>query len=131
MGKDKKLKGKQPKVDSKGNPSAAEIEEGNQARSAASLEIARKQPAHPPPLKTAPPSASFPLVKLVKEHKKKKDPKERKISVDKNSPPSESSEEPVLDTNLNLIKEEKEEKKTAEVNTGTSPSISRPNCFDF
>jgi hypothetical protein len=136
MGKDKKLKGKQPKADPKGKdpsrdkyvPSAAEIAEDKQARLSVSLEIVRKQSAHPPPVGMAPSSASSPLTKLDKEPKKKKDPKERKGSVDKNSPSSESSEEPVLDTNL--IREEKEDKKTAEVKPGTSPALSTPNSED-
>jgi hypothetical protein len=88
MGKDKKLKGKQPKVDPKGKDpscdkyvsSAAEIAEDKQARLSVALEIVRKQPAHPPPVRMAPPSASLPLTKLDKEPKKKKDSKERKGS---------------------------------------------------
>jgi hypothetical protein len=136
MGKDKKLKGKQPKVDPKGKdpsrdkyvPSAAEIAEDKQARLAVSLEIVRKQTAHPPPVRMALPSASLPLTRLDKEPKKRKDPKERKGSVDKNSPSSESSDEPVLDTSL--IREEKEDKKTAEVKPGTSPALSSPNSED-
>jgi hypothetical protein len=131
MGKDKKSKGKQTKEDPKGKgispdkyvPSAAEIAEDKQARLSVALQITRKQPAHPLPIKMAPPSAELPLTKL--EMKKQK---ERKHSVDKHSPSTESSEEPVLDTSL--IKEEKEEKKTAEVKPGTSPALSTPNSED-
>jgi hypothetical protein len=136
MGKDRKLKGKQPKVDPKGKdsspdnyvPSAAEIAEDKQVRLAVSLEVLRRQPAHPPPVKMAPPSASLPLTKLDKEQKKKKVPKESKGSVDKNSPHSESSEEAVLDTNI--VKDVKEDKKIAEVKPGTSPALSTPNSED-
>jgi hypothetical protein len=135
MGKDKKLKGKHPKVDSKGKdpspdkhvPTAEEIAREKRDRLSATLLLNQKTPAHPPPVKMAPPSASLPLAKLGKGSKKK-DSKERKGSVDKNSPSSESSEEQVLDTNL--IKEEKEDKKIAEVKPGTSPALSTPNSED-
>ncbi len=96
-------------------------------RLSATLLLDQKTPAHPPPVRMAHPSASLALAKLGKESKKK-DPKERKGSVDKSSPSSESSEEHVLDTNL--VKEEKEDKKTAEVKPGTSPALSTPNSED-
>ncbi len=126
---------KQPKGDPKGKgessekyvPTTEEIAREKRDRLSGTLLLDQKTPAHPPPVKMAPPSASLPLAKLGKESKKK-DPKERKGSVDKSSPSSESSDEPVLDTNL--IKEEKEDKKTAEVKPGTSPALSTPNSED-
>ena len=135
MGKDKKLKGKHPKVDPKGKdpspekyvPTAEEIAREKRDRLSTTLLLDQKTPAHPPPVKMTPPSASLPLAKLGKESKRK-DSKERKGSVDKSSPYSESSEEHVLDTNL--IKEEKEDKKTAEVKPGTSPDLGTPNSED-
>jgi hypothetical protein len=137
MGKDRRSKTKQTKEDLKDpkgkseSPdkyvTAEEIARKKRDRLSATLLLNQKTPAHPPPVKMAPPSASLPLAKLGKESKRK-DPKERKGSVDKNSPSSESSEEPVLDTNL--IKEEKEDKKIAEVKPGTSPALSTPNSED-
>ena len=123
MGKDRKLKGKHPK----GDPKREEIAREKRDKLSATHLLDQKTPAHPPPVKMAPPSASLPLAKLGKESKRK-DSKERKGSVDKSSPYSESSEEHVLDTNL--IKEEKEDKKTAEVKPGTSPDLGTPNSED-
>jgi hypothetical protein len=130
MGKDRKSKGKQSKVDPKGIspqgyvPSAAEIAKDKQDKLSVALLLLKKQPAHPFPIKMAPLSAGFPLAKLEKEPKKKGQ-KERGNSVDKTSPPSDSSEEAVLNTDLN--NGEKEDKKTAEVKPGTPPTLSTPN----
>jgi hypothetical protein len=122
MGKEKKAKGK---------PTKAHLQISMSPLLRRSLKTSRPdylpQPAHPLPIKMAPPSAELPLAKLGKEPRKKKQ-RERKDSVDEHSPSSESSEEPVLDTNLS--KDEKEDKKTAEVKPGTSPTLSTPNSED-
>jgi hypothetical protein len=134
MGKERKSRAKQTKEDPKDPkgkgesrdkyaPSAAEIAEDKQVRLSVALQIIRMQPAHPLPIKMAPPSAELPLTKL-----EKKKQKERKLSDDKHSPSMESSEEPVLDTSL--IKDEKKEKKTAEIKPGTSPALSTPDSED-
>jgi hypothetical protein len=136
MGKDRKSKGKQSKGDPKDKdpssegyvPSAADIAEDKQARLSAALLLIKKQPAHPLPIRMAPPSAGLPLAPRLEKEPKEKAQKDRRNSVDKNSPSSVSSEEPVLNTDLN--KEEKEDKKTAEVKPGTSPTLSTPSSKD-
>jgi hypothetical protein len=78
------------------------------------LLIIKKQPAHPPPVKSAPPSGNLLMSILPKTSITRKGKNEIKDNESKNSPSAVSSEEPVLDTNLN--KDEKEDKKTAEAN---------------
>jgi hypothetical protein len=89
MGKDKKLKGKQPKVDPKGKdpsrdryvPTTAEVAEDKQARLSVSLEIVRRQSAHPSPVRMAPPSANLPLTKLFRNLRRRRTQKKERAAL--------------------------------------------------
>jgi hypothetical protein len=133
MGKEKKHRGKQPKVDPKDKDvfsdkdvsAAEETTEDKQARSSSSCLIIKKQPAHSSPVKPPPPSGNLLLSILPKTSITKKGKNEIKGSESKNSPSPVSSEEPALDTSLD--KNVKEDKKTAEAKPGTSPTFSTPS----
>ncbi len=112
MGKERKSKGKRPKVNPKGvspqgqvsppPPPASsvrvlpEIAKDKQDKLAASLILLKRQPAHPAPFKTAPPAANLLLGILPKTSTKRKEHKENKSSESKGSPALTSSEETVL-----------------------------------